>query len=543
MNDMLVENDFDVVVIGAGFAGLYALHRFRSAGYRVRVYEAGTDIGGTWFWNRYPGARCDIESMQYSYSFDQDIQQEWRWSERYAAQSEILRYINFVADKLDLRRDIELSVRVEAMSYDQNKHRWMIGTSQGATIHSRFCIMATGPLSVPMDPVIPGLDSFGGRILRTSCWPEDEPDLTNKIVGLIGTGSSAIQSAPHLARQAARLTIFQRTPNFVLPSRNRAMDSDYERDWKENYSSRRAEARTLQSHALMFNGNEIGADLSENELQKRFEVQYERGGLNFSYVVRDFATNPKVNAAASEFIRRKMAERINNPELIGKLVPNDYPFGAKRPCVDTDYLEMFSRDNVDLVDLREESIVEIEPDGIRTNRRKLTLDVIVLATGFDAMTGAIKKINIRSHDGLTVTEKWRNEPRAYLGIAMAGFPNLFLVNGPGSPSVFTNVIASIEEHIDWIFALIEQMRRTGQTQCAVTEQAEAEWFNHVNEVGVKSLLSKGNSWYVGANVPGKPRVFLPYAGGAPRYLAYLDAARQGGFSNFEFSTMVEEGLD
>lgn len=532
------EAEYDIVVVGAGFAGLYALHRFRKAGYRVRVIEAGSDIGGTWFWNRYPGARCDIESLQYSYSFDEGIQQEWSWTERYAPQAEILRYINFVADRLQLRRDIDLETRVEAMSFDPNMQGWHIQTDKGEELRARFCIMATGPLSVPLQPEISGIDKFRGQVLRTSDWPHVEPDLAGKRVGLIGTGSSGVQSAPYLARKAEHLTVFQRTPNFIIPARNRETDPGQEQEWKRNYPEYRKKARTLQSHALMHNGTDFGAEMSDSELEARFEVQYQHGGLNFSYALRDFATNPRVNAAASDFIRRKMAERINNPELEEKLIPKGYPLGSKRPCVDTDYLEIFQRANVDLVDLQETPILKMFPDGIRVRGREIPLDILVLATGFDAMTGALKRIEIRGIEGETISDKWNRDPRSYLGIALAGFPNMFLVNGPGSPSVFTNFIASIEEHINWIFALIEQMRKKDYGVCAVSPEAEAAWFDHVNEVGSKSLLSKGNSWYIGANVPGKPRAFLPYAGGAPRYLERLDAERENGFKDFCFDGKV-----
>lgn len=527
-------SDFDVIIVGAGFAGLYALHKFRSAGYRVRVIEAGGGIGGTWYWNRYPGARCDIESMQYSYSFDADIQQEWSWSEIYAGQPEILEYINFVANKLDLRRDIVLNTRVTQMRYE-GEGLWVIRTDRDEILHAQFCIMATGPLSVPLEPDIRGLENFEGEIYRTSDWPHNEPDFAGKSVGLFGTGSSGIQSAPHLARRAAHLTVFQRTPNFILPARNRVMDEDYERDWKENYPKRRRKARTLQSFALMCNGDKFGADLSDEELTDIFETQYRRGGLTYSYAVKDFATNQRVNAIAADLVRRKMAERVKDPALAEKLIPKDYPIGSKRPCVDTDYVETFNRDNVSLVDLREEKLEEVGKGSVRTAKRDILLDVLVLATGFDAMTGAMRRIDIRGLGGETVAEKWGRDPRTYLGLALAGFPNMFVINGPGSPSVFTNFVASIEDHINWIFDMIEYVLERGWREARATSEAEQSWFDHVNEVGKKSILSKTTSWYMGANVPGKPRVFLPYAGGYPRYLEHLLAVKDEGYNGFEFS--------
>lgn len=530
----------DVLVVGAGFAGVYALHRLRSEGLRVLVVDAADGIGGTWHWNRYPGARCDIESVQYSYSFDDRLEQEWSWSERYAAQPEILEYIHHVADRFELWPDILLNTRVSTMSFDENTNIWTIVSEEGKRWRARYCVMATGPLSVPLEPRIPGLEDFSGEVFRTSSWPKEEPDFHGKLIGLVGTGSSGIQAAPHLARRGRHLTVFQRTPNYVLPAHNVPMDKDYEREWKENYAERRAQARTLRSFALMHNGDEFGAALSDEELEKRFEAQWEKGGLNFSYTVRDFATDARVNRKAAEFVRRKIAERLGDPDLEKHLIPHDYPIGSKRPCVDTDYFETFLRDDVNLVDLRDEPIERVEAQGIRTEKRFIPLDVIVLATGFDAMTGALKAIRIEGRNGVVLKEKWDEAARTFLGMVVAGFPNMFMVNGPGSPSVFTNMVASSEACVDWIANLIGHMRKNDFSVCEVSEDAENEWFDHVCEVGERSLLSKANSWYVGANVPGKRRQFLPYAGGAPDYLAKCSSVEEGGYREFCFDHGVVE---
>lgn len=524
---------FDVLVVGAGFGGLYALHRLRGLGYRVRVLEAGSGVGGTWFWNRYPGARCDVESMQYSFSFSDEIQQEWEWSHLYAAQPEILRYINFVADKLGLRRDIQLDTRVEAVTFDDAEHRWELRTEAGERLSARFVVMATGCLSIPLEPTIPGLADFGGRVLRTSDWPVDGMDVAGLRVGLIGTGSSGIQATPILAEKAERLTIFQRTPNYSIPAHNRALAPDYIQDWKRNYRERRLAARRTRNNTLNDAGPKPGREFSREQRELEFEKRWlEGGGIAFMYTYTDMTTDPEVNAHASDFVRSKIARVVKDPETAAKLMPKDYGIGGKRICVDTEYFETFNRENVTLVDIRAEPIEAVTTDGLRTATREYPLDVLVLAIGFDAMTGALLRMNITGRQGVRLADHWEDGPRTYLGMALAGFPNLFIITGPGSPSVFTNMVTSVEQHVDWIAECIDTMKATGRKTIEATPDAEADWFAHVNEVGNRTILPNANSWYVGANVPGKPRVVMPYMGGAASYIERCRQIAKDGYQGF-----------
>ncbi len=532
-----IETDYDVVVVGAGFAGLYSVHRLTGIGCSVRALEAGKGLGGTWFWNRYPGARCDIESVQYSYSFSNEIQQEWHWSERYAPQPEILRYMNFVADRLDLRKHIQFSTRVASATYDEAAAIWTIVTGQGETLRCRFCVMATGCLSVPIDPDIKGLGTFRGGVHRTMEWPADGIDFTGLNVGLIGTGATGIQITPHLAAQAKHLTVFQRTPNFSIPGHNRPMDSVYEKEWKDNYPERRLAARDTRNNALMRQNKFAGEKLSDEELNRVFEERWQMGGLAFLYGVTDFNTNKRVNDAASEFVRRKIAGIVKDPDMARKLMPRNHPIGSKRLCVDTFYYETFNRDNVALIDLNEEPLETLTATGARTARREYELDVIVLATGFDAMTGSLKRIDVTGRNGAKLADKWDHSPKTLLGLAICGFPNLFTITGPGSPSVFSNMVTSIEQNVDWIADCVDFVRKNGLSSVEAKQSAEDRWFAHVNEVGARTLIDQSsNSWYVGANVPGKPRVVVPYAGGVPAYLkACQEMSAEGYKAGFELA--------
>lgn len=528
-------SSYDVVVVGAGFAGVYAIHRLRSAGYSVRVLEAGDGIGGTWFWNRYPGARCDIESLQYSYSFSEEIQQEWKWSDRYATQSEILRYIEFVADRLDLRRDIQLDTRVVSATYDDDDCRWEIVAEGGERFRSPYVIMATGCLSAPLDPDIKGIGEFSGPIYRTTEWPRGEIDFRGMKVGVIGTGSSAIQLIPHVAEAASHLTVFQRTPNFSIPAHNGPLDPDFEREWKTNYRENRLAASKTRNNALMEHATRAGEDLGDDELRRVFEYRWRMGGLAFVYCFNDFAKSKRVNNAAAEFVRSKIAGIVKDPATAEKLAPRDYPIGAKRLCVDSFYYETFNRDNVRLVDLKQEPIETVTATGIRTTSTHHDLDAIILATGFDAMTGALTRIDIAGKAGRKLGRKWDQAPKTLLGLAVAGFPNLFLVTGPGSPSVFSNMVTSIEQMVDWIVDCLGHMRRHGFREIEATEEAEESWFSHVNEVAGQTLMLAANSWYVGANVAGKPRVFMPYLGGVGPYLHACEDSAKNGYKGFELT--------
>jgi cyclohexanone monooxygenase len=518
----------DAVIVGAGFAGLYMLHRLRGLGLSARVLEAADGIGGTWYWNRYPGARCDVESMDYSYSFSPELEQEWEWTERYASQPEILRYIEHVADRFDLRRDITLSTRVTSAVWDEGAAAWTVETDRGDRIAARFCIMATGCLSTPQRPAFKGLERFQGRWYHTGFWPHEGVDFTGQRVAVIGTGSSAIQSIPIIARQAAHLSVFQRTPNYSIPARNAPMDPGYQRAWKASYREHRRQARESRIGFVVERSDASALELSPEERRREYEQRWTRGGLGFSATFADLLTSQEANDTAAEFFREKIRAIVRDPEAAEALVPRDYPLGTKRLCVDTDYYATFNRPNVTLVDIRKSPIEEITARGLRTQHAEYAVDSLVFAIGFDAMTGALLAIDIRGRGGAALRETWEAGPRTYLGLAVAGFPNLFTITGPGSPSVLSNMIVSIEQHVDWIADCMTHLRARGLRAIEATAEAEEAWVAHVNEVGHLTLYPRANSWYMGANVPGKPRVFMPYIGGVGAYRQTCDevAARQ-----------------
>ncbi len=507
----------DAVVVGAGFAGLYMLHRLRGLGLSARVFEAGQGVGGTWYWNRYPGARCDVESMDYSYSFSEELQQEWRWTERYSAQPEILKYANHVADRFGLRRDIQFGTRVTSAVFDESARHWTISTDRGDTVSARFCIMATGCLSDAQVPSFPGRDSFAGKWYHTGRWPHAGVDFSGLRVAVIGTGSSAIQSIPIIARQAAHLFVFQRTPNFSMPAHNAPLDPDYERQVKSNYNEFRRQARESRVGFVVDRSGDSALEVSREERNREYERRWARGGLGFSAAYTDILTSQEANDTAAEFFRAKIRSIVRDPVLADVLCPSDYPLGTKRLCVDTDYYATFNRDNVTLVDVRKGPIEAITPAGVRTAEAEYAVDAIVFATGFDAMTGALLKIDIRGRGGRTLQQAWAEGPRTYLGIAVAGFPNLFAITGPGSPSVLSNMIVSIEQHVDWIADCLAYLRAHGRATIEATARAQEAWVAHVNEVGHTTLYPRAKSWYMGANIPGKPRIFMPYIGGVGVY--------------------------
>jgi cyclohexanone monooxygenase len=529
--------DLDVAVVGAGFSGLYMLHRLRNLGYRVRVYEAGDGVGGTWYWNRYPGARCDVESVDYSYSFSPELEQEWTWTERYAAQPEILAYLNHVADRFDLRRDIQFETRVASAHYDEAHHRWTVTTGTGERVTASFCVMATGCLSAAKLPEIEGVETFAGPTYHTGRWPHEPIDFSGQRVGVIGTGSSAIQSIPHIARQADDLVVFQRTANFAVPAWNRSLDADYLAEVKATYPERREVCRQSQAGfpppPTPVEGNALEA--TEEERQKRFQERWDDGGLGFLGSYADILVSEAANETVSEFIRQKIRERVKDPAVAEVLSPKGYPCGTKRLCVDIGYYETYNRDNVTLVDLRANPIERITPTSIVTAERTYEIDTLVLATGFDAMTGALAQIDIAGVGGERLSEKWKDGPRAYLGLVPAGFPNLFLITGPGSPSVLSNMVVSIEQHVDWVTDLMEYMREHDNAEVAADVNAENEWVDLVAQVADFTLFPKANSWYVGANVDGKPRVFMPYIGGVQTYRQHCDLVALGGYEGFSFT--------
>ena len=535
--------DTDVIVVGAGFAGMYALHKFRGLGLRTQVLEAGNDVGGTWYWNRYPGARCDVPSVEYSYSFDKDLEQAWDWTEIMAAQPEILEYANHVADRFDLRKDIQFQTRVDSAVFDENSNRWTVVTDSGQTYTARFCVMATGCLSVPNTPRIDGQDSFAGSVYHTGNWPEGGVDFSDAAVGIIGTGSSGIQSIPVIAEQAKHLTVFQRTPNYTMPAANAPLKAEFLRQAKENYAAIRAEQRASQvgivGYGFGFGGAENVVptqEIKQTTPAERQRLVEEEGFLAIRRYA-DVALDEEANELACEMYRDQVERVIKDPATAQALMPRDYPMGCKRPVIDTNYYETFNRDNVTLVDLRQGGIEEITEAGVRTAQGDYAFDVLVYATGFDAMTGALGKIDIRGRENRALTEYWEAGPRTYLGLQIAGFPNLFTVTGPGSPSVLSNMIVSIEQHIDWIARCISDLDQRGAQTIEATTEAEDEWIAHVNDVAQNTMFTAKscNSWYLGANIPGKPRIFMPYVGGVGMYREKCDEVARNGYQGFELS--------
>jgi len=527
--------EFDAIVVGAGFAGIYQLYSLRKIGMMARVLEAGTGIGGTWFWNRYPGARCDVESLDYSYSFSDELQQEWDWTERYATQPEILRYINRVADRFDLRRDIQLDTRVTEAHFDEAAGRWTIVAESGERFSARYCIMATGCLSIPQAPRFPGLAGFKGRWHHSADWPTEGVDFEGLRVGLIGTGSSGVQMAPVIAEKAAHLTVFQRTANFSVPAQNEPLTPEVLAEVKRHYGERRARAlETATGHFLIAN-DKSAMEVSEDERQKEFEFRWKGagGGFRMLRAFNDLLLNKQSNEAAANFVRGKIRSIVHDPATAELLCPkSDLPFGTKRLCVDSDYYETFNRPNVSLVDVKADPIVALTPDGLRTGSREYPLDMIVFATGFDAMTGAMSSIDVRGRGRASLRDKWEHGPRTYLGLAVAGFPNMFILAGPGSPSVLSNMVHSIELHVDWLTACLQQLRASGKSVIEADQAAEDQWVAHVNEIADKTLYPSANSWYMGANIPGKPRVFMPYVAGVPAYRKIVNEVAAKGYEGF-----------
>jgi cation diffusion facilitator CzcD-associated flavoprotein CzcO len=524
---------FDAVVVGAGFAGLVMLHHLRAHGFSVRVFEAGSGIGGTWYWNRYPGARCDIESLEYSYQFSEELQQEWEWSERYATQPEILRYIEHVADRFDLRRDIQLETRVHAAHWNEAESRWSIQTGRG-DVTARFLIMATGCLSSANLPDFPGRDSFAGPTYHTGRWPHGGVDFTGKRVAVIGTGSSAIQSIPLIAEQAAQLTVFQRTPSYSIPAHNAPLAPDAVRTVKADYPRFRA-FNAAQPFGAGFPPNPVFAfHVDEAERQRIYEERWRIGGLGFITAFGDLLVDPTANQTAAEFVRAKIHEIVRDPKVAEKLSPRQV-IGCKRLCVDTSYYATFNRPNVSLVDVSETPIEAITARGVRVAGIEHEVDAIVFATGFDAMTGALLAVDIRGAGGRTLRDKWVEGPRTYLGLGTAGFPNLFIITGPGSPSVLANMVPAVEQHAEWIRDCLVYLREHGIARIDPKPAAEQAWVGHVNDVANGTVFPSCSSWYLGANVPGKPRVFMPYIG-FPTYVAKCAEVAAKGYEGFELTS-------
>jgi cyclohexanone monooxygenase len=522
----------DAVVVGAGFSGLYLAYRLRDLGLSVRVFEAGSDVGGTWFWNRYPGARCDIESLDYAFTFARELIDDWQWTERYAKQSDILAYLNHVADRFDLRRHITLDTRVTALTYDEATATWTVETEAGVAATATYVVMATGCLSTARIPNFPGRDTFAGTTYHTGTWPHAGVDFSGQRVAVIGTGSSGIQSIPLIAEQAAQLTVFQRTPNFVAPAWNHALAEDAAAELRAKYPTRR-DANRASFFGVDLPANPKNAvDCTPEEQQATLEQYWAIGGLALLASFADIIINPEANKIVCAFVRAKIHAVVTDPAVAERLTPTDHYYGTKRPPVGTDYYETFNRANVELVDLKATPIEAITPAGIRTSAREFAFDSIVFATGFDAMTGALLAVDIRGVGGESLREKWAAGPRAYLGIASAGFPNLFMVTGPGSPSVLSNMVTSIEQHVDWITDAIAHARERGVARFEAGRAAEDAWVEHVNLVANSTLYPQADSWYMGANIPGKPRIFMPYIGGVGAYREHCAQIAARGYEGF-----------
>ena len=525
--------NFDVVIIGAGFAGMYLLHRLRALKFTARVYEAGGDVGGTWYWNRYPGARCDVESVQYSYQFDRRLEQDWTWTERYSSQPEILAYAQHVADRFDLRRDITFETRIVSARFEEEQGLWTVTPDRGDPVTATFCVMATGCLSLSNTPDFAGLQSYRGKTYHTGRWPHEGVDFTGLKVGVIGTGSSAIQSIPEIARQAGALTVFQRTANYSIPAHNRRLRQEYIRKIKEDYPNLRKRARTKPAgYDMDLNPGSV-LDASPEEYHAEYEARWAVGGLQFLGAYGDLLLDPDANRTAADYVRHKIREIVEDPEVAELLCPINI-IGCKRLCVDSGYYATYNLPHVELVDVSKKPIERLTPTGLRHDGRDYNFDALVFATGFDAMTGALLDIDIQGRNGLSLRTKWANGPQTYLGLSTHGFPNLFMVTGPGSPSVLTNMLPSIEQHVEFITDCLDDMRKKERRRIEPEQGAEEHWCHHVNEVAEPSLRPTCASWYVGANVPGKPRVFMPYIGGLPLYIEHCERIVENDYEGFAF---------
>jgi cyclohexanone monooxygenase len=523
--------DLDAVVVGAGFGGLYMIQRLRGLGLKLQGFEAGGDVGGTWYWNRYPGARCDIPSLYYSYTWSPELQQEWRWTEKYATQPELLRYASHVADRYDLREAFAFETKVTSAAWDEAARRWRVTTDRGDEVTARYCIMATGCLSVPRAPKIAGEDLFEGPTYHTGRWPHEPVSFARQRVAVIGTGSSAIQSIPRIAAEAEHVFVFQRTPNFSIPAHNTPLTkADYDAFWEQYPAYRQM---VLEGTAGIAGGAGL-EQLTAEQQRARFEELWNIGGAGFLGALADLLTNPVANDAAADFVREKIREVVKDPATAEALLPDDHPIGAKRICVDIDYYETYNRPNVTLVNLRKTPMEAITAGGVRTSDREYPVDAIVFATGFDAMTGALLNIDIRGAEDLALRDAWRDGPKSYLGLQVAGFPNLFTITGPGSPSVLSNMISSCEQHVDWIADCLSWLAEHGYDRIEADPEAQEDWVRQVNEAADRTLFPRANSWYIGANIPGKPRVFMPYVGGGYRQKCRAVAA--DGYAEFRLAT-------
>ncbi|MFC9790662.1 flavin-containing monooxygenase [Rhodococcus sp. NPDC127528] len=531
-------SEVDVVVVGAGFAGLYALHRFRSDGLRVQVIEAADGVGGVWYWNRYPGARCDVESVDYSYSFDEALQQEWDWSEKYATQPEILRYANHVADRFDLRRDIKFGTRVTDIVLDEATLRWEVRTDAGDALSARFVVLAVGPLSNANIPDIAGLGSFEGGVYHTAHWPHEGVDFTGKRVGVIGTGSSGIQAIPCIAEQAEQLYVFQRSANYSVPAGNVPLSDEDRARQKANYAERRKLSFASGGGSPHLANPKSALEASEQELRDAYEERWRLGGVLFSKTFPDQVVSLEANDTARVFWEEKVRAVIDDPEIAELLIPKDHAIGTKRICTDANYYQTYNRDNVNLVNLKATPIDSIDAAGVQTTGERYDLDALVLATGFDAMTGSMDKLNIVGRGGETLKEAWAAGPQTYLGLSVAGFPNLFNMTGPGSVSVLANMVLHSELHVNWVADAIAHLDAHGAKAIEARPDAVADWVKECTDRAAATLMPTANSWYVGANIPGRPRVFMPFLGGFGVYGQIIADVAAAGYKGFD---IIEAG--
>lgn len=535
------QDRLDVVVVGAGFAGLHMLYRLREMGLSVVVLETGTDVGGTWYWNRYPGARCDVESLVYSYSFSPELEAEWRWTERYAAQPEIKAYLQFAADRLDLRKDIRFNTEVTGAAFQDDSNEWILETASGETFRSRFCVMATGPISVPILPNIPGIGDFEGELYHTARWPQTDPDFANKRVGVIGTGSSGTQVIPIIAEIAERLFVFLRTPNFNVPARNGPLTDEHYAEW----ARRKEELREAQGRGELVGSGDVlmpqelratrmtpSTQYTPEQRREIIERRFALGGATVQQCFSDILTNESFNAELGDFMREQVGRVVEDPKIAELLTPNGLAVGAKRICVVSGYYESFNRDNVELVDVRSAPIERVTARGVEVAGREIPLDVLIAATGFDAVTGVLTSLDVRGTNGQSIRTAWQDGPRTFLGLAIHGFPNLFMIGGPGSPSVLTNVVHINEFQVEFIAELIGTLVEQGQHRIEAQRESQDAWTTHVSSLVRGTVLEKSESWYVGANVPGKPRTILAYMGGVPRYRSACEASREKGYDGF-----------
>ena len=528
---------FDAVVVGAGFSGLYLVKRLRDAGFSVRAIEAAPGVGGTWYWNAYPGARCDVESFDYCYSFSRELEEEWDWTERYPAQEELLRYLNHVADRFDLRRDIAFETRVAAAEWHEARKVWTIRCDKGDPIECRHFILAGGAISVPKPPEIEGIESFRGECYHTGTWPHSPVDFAGKRVAVIGTGSSGVQTSTAIVDEVSQLTVFQRTPNFTAPIINYPLNADDLATFRRTSAERHERSRHSRQGIPYPPPTQSALDATPEEREAKYRHAWENShlfALRLTYA--DLMTSEEANETVAEFVRGKIRELVKDPEVAEKLTPRSYPFATKRPCIGKGYYEMFNRDNVRLVDLRETPILRMTPAGIETSEGEMPFDMVIFATGFDALSGAAARIDITGRGGQSLKAKWADGPQTYLGIGSSGFPNMFLVTGPGSPGPLTAMVKTIEQHVDWMVDCMVWMRARGLSEIDARADCEAAWMDHVQEVADGTLYPRANSWYIGANVPGKPRKFMPYLGGLGAYRAKCDEVASAGYAGFALSS-------